>query len=110
MLNINRNKLLTTVHPDVVLDDVDEVIDEPNFNNHNTSPYPPSPYADLEKKYRKNRFNKSRSKSASDLFGVNGLGAHTASKSSDGNRLQKRKPKKKTFSKVSRVHSGKRNA
>jgi hypothetical protein len=101
--------LLNKVHPDVVLDDVDEVIDEPNFNNHNTSPDPPSPYADLEKKYRKNRFNKSRTKASSDLFGVNGAGKHPVAKSTDGNKLQKRKPKKKTFSKVSRVTATKRN-
>ncbi|TLU81579.1 MAG: hypothetical protein FDX21_10875 [Chlorobium sp.] len=97
------------VHPDVVLDDVVEVIDEPNFNNYNTSPDPPSPYADLEKKYRKNRFNKSRVKTASDYFSVSGGGMHAASKSSDGNKQQKRKPKKKTFSNASRVTSGKRN-
>jgi hypothetical protein len=108
-LNINRENLLKKVHPNVVLDDVDEVIDEPNFNNHNTSPDPPSPYADLEKKYRKNRFNKNKSKTPSDLFGVNGAGKHPVSKGVDGNRLQKRKPKKKAFSKVSRVTSGKRN-
>ena len=94
----------------MVLDDVDEVIDEPNFNNHNTSPDPPSPYADLEKKYRKNRFNKNRPKSSSDLFGVNGSGLHSGPKSADGNKPQKRKPKKKAFSKVSRNTSGKRNA
>jgi len=92
----------------VVLDDVDEVIDEPNFNNYNTSPDPPSPYADLEKKYRKNRFNKSRAKSTSDHFSVSS-GVHAVSKSTAGNKLQKRKPKKKTFSKVSRVTLGKRN-
>ncbi|MEI7933608.1 MAG: hypothetical protein WCH30_00930 [Chlorobiaceae bacterium] len=101
--------MLTKVHPDVVLDDVDEVIDEPNFNNHNTSPDPPSPYADLEKKYRKNRFNKSKAKSPSDYFSVSGGGAHPVSKNADGNKPQKRKPKKKTFSKVSRPASGKRN-
>jgi hypothetical protein len=93
----------------VVLDDVDEVVDEPNFNNHNTSPDPPSPYADLEKKYRKNRFNKNRSKNPSEFFSVKGAGKNSVSKSTDGNKLQKRKPKKKTFSKVSRVTSGKRN-
>jgi len=98
------------VHPEVVLDDVDEVIDEPNFNNYNTSPEPPSPYADLEKKYRKNRFNKSRSKNASDFFSVSATGTRSASKSTDGNKLQKRKPKKKTASKVYRPASGKRNA
>ena len=99
--------MLTTVHPDVVLDDV-EVIDEPNFNNHNTSPDPPSPYADLEKKYRKNRFNKSRTKTTSEYFSVSS-GVHAAAKSADGNKPQKRKPKKKTFSKGPRVSSGKRN-
>ncbi len=92
----------------MVLDDVDEVIDEPNFNNHNTSPEPPSPYADLEKKYRKNRFNKNRSNASSTFFGVSGAG-NSLSKSADGNKLQKRKPKKKNFSKVSRAASGKRN-
>ncbi len=102
--------MLNTVHPDVVLDDVDEVIDEPNFNNHNTSPEPPSPYADLEKKYRKNRFNKSRSKNPSDFFSVSGSGVHPVSKSADGNKLQKRKPKKKTSSKIFRAASGKRSA
>ncbi len=109
-MNINRKKLLKNVHPDVVLDDEDEVIDEPNFNNHNTSPDPPSPYADLEKKYRKNRFNKSRNQSGSDLFGVNGPGIYSVAKSADGNKLQKRKPKRKPPSKVSRFTSGKRSA
>jgi len=94
----------------VVLDDVDEVIDEPNFNNHNTSPDPPSPYADLEKKYRKNRFNKSRTKSTANIFGVSSAGKYTVAKSADGNKPQKRKPKKKTFSKVPRSTSGNRNA
>ena len=94
----------------MVLDDVDEVIEEPNFNNYNTSPEPPSPYADLEKKYRKNRFNKGRSKNPSEFFSVSGTGARSASKSADGNKLQqKRKPKKKTSSKVYRPTSGKRN-
>ena len=91
----------------MVLDDVVEVIDEPNFNNYNTSPDPPSPYADLEKKYRKNRFNKN--KTPSTLFGVNGVGKHPVANGADGNKLQKRKPKKKNFSKVSRAASGKRN-
>jgi hypothetical protein len=90
------------------MDDV-EVIDEPNFNNPNTSPDPPSPYADLEKKYRKNRYNKSRSKSPSDYFSAGGGGAHPASKSVDGNKLPKRKPKKKPFSKGPRPANGKRN-
>jgi hypothetical protein len=99
------------VHPEVVLDDVDEVIEEPNFNNYNTSPEPPSPYADLEKKYRKNRFNKGRSKNPSEFFSVSATASRPASKSADGNKLQqKRKPKKKTSSKVYRSTSGKRNA
>ncbi|NHQ59500.1 hypothetical protein G9409_02645 [Chlorobium sp. BLA1] len=102
--------MLNKVHPDVVLDDVDEVIDEPNFNNYKTSPDPPSPYADLEKKYRKNRFNKIRNKTTSDIFGVSGAGKHPSPKSTDGNKPQKRKPKKKSFSKVSRPVSGNRNA
>jgi len=101
--------LLKKVHPDVVLDDVDEVIDEPNFNNYNTSPDPPSPYADLEKKYRKNRFNKSRSKSPSDYFSVSGGVNNSVSKSADGNKPQKRKPKKRPFSKAPRPSNGKRN-
>ena len=92
----------------MVLDD-DEVIDEPNFNNYNTSPDPPSPYADLEKKYRKNRFNKSRTQGGSDLFGVNGSGMYSVAKSAEGNKMQKRKPKRKPQSKVSRVTSGKRS-
>jgi hypothetical protein len=94
----------------VVSDDVDEVIDEPNFNNHNTSPDPPSPYADLEKKYRKNRFNKNRNKSTSDIFGVSGSGKYVVAKSPDGNKPHKRKPKKKSFTKVSRPASGNRKA
>ena len=95
----------------MVLDDVEEVIEEPNINNYNTSPEPPSPYADLEKKYRKNRFNKGRSKNPSDFFSVSGSGVRSAPKSADGNKLQqKRKPKKKTSSKVFRSTSGKRNA
>ena len=93
----------------MVLDDEDEVIDEPNFNNYNTSPEPPSPYADLEKKYRKNRFNKGRSKNASDFFSVSASGIRSAPKSADGNKLQKRKPKKKTPPKVYRAATGKRN-
>jgi len=100
--------LLKKVHPDTVLDDV-EVIDEPNFNNYNTSPDPPSPYADLEKKYRKNRFNKSKPKSTSSYFSVSGGGAHAPSKSTDGNKPQKRRPKKKGCFKAARPLSGKPN-
>lgn len=44
----------------MVSDDFDEGVDEPNFNNPNTSPDPPSPYADLEKKYRRNKFNRKK--------------------------------------------------
>lgn len=96
------------VHPEEALDDL-EVIDEPNFNNFNTSPEPPSPYADLEKKYRKNRFNKSRNKKSSDLFGVNGVTVQPVVKTVNGNKLQKRKPKKKTFSRTTGTASGKKN-
>ena len=53
--------MVTKVHPDVVLDDV-EVIDEPNFNNYNTSPDPPSPYADLEKSTAKTGLTKAKPK------------------------------------------------
>jgi hypothetical protein len=91
------------------MDDFD-VIDEPNFNNFNTSPEPPSPYADLEKKYRKNRFNKNRNKKSSDLFGVNGATLQNAAKGVNGNKLQKRKPKKRTFTKPSGSPQGKRNS
>ena len=87
-----------------------EVIDEPNFNNFNTSPEPPSPYADLEKKYRKNRFNKNRNKKTSDLFGVSGVAPQLASNSTNGNKVQKRKPKKKTFTKSNGQPAGKRKA
>ncbi|TLU88109.1 MAG: hypothetical protein FDX30_01340 [Chlorobium sp.] len=101
--------MLDKVHPYEALDDF-EVLDEPNFNNFNTSPEPPSPYADLEKKYRKNRFNKNRNKKTTELYGVTGVGVPASSKNTDGNKLQKRKPKKKNFSKVPRSASGKRNA
>ncbi|MBM3422025.1 MAG: hypothetical protein FJY09_02040 [Chlorobi bacterium] len=99
-----------TVHPDVVLDDVDEVIDEPNFNNPNTSPDPPSPYADLEKKYRKNRFNKNRSKKTSDSPGYNSLQSPVTPKASRGNKVQKRKSTGKPPSKPARFTPGKRGS
>lgn len=91
----------------MVLDDVDEVIDEPNFNNYNTSPDPPSPYADLEKKYRKNKFNRNRKNHPSDLYGTNGLTAANGTKNSGG-KVQKRKSKKTPAPKPSRVPNGKR--
>jgi len=94
----------------VVLDDVDEVIDEPNFNNPNTSPDPPSPYADLEKKYRKNRFNKSRNKKTSDPLGYNTLLAPVSPKASRGNKVQKRKSSGKPPSKPARFSPGKRSS
>ncbi|ACD91334.1 conserved hypothetical protein [Chlorobium limicola DSM 245] len=98
------------VHPDAVLDDVDEVIDEPNFNNPNTSPDPPSPYADLEKKYRKNRFNKSRNKpQSSDSPGNSSLHKADSSKATRGNKIQKRKSSGKPATKSTRFSSGKRN-
>lgn len=94
----------------MVLDDVDEVIDEPNFNNPNTSPDPPSPYADLEKKYRKNRFNKSRNKKTSDPLGYNTLLAPVSPKASRGNKVQKRKSSGKPPSKPARFSPGKRSS
>ncbi|MGB0131555.1 hypothetical protein [Chlorobium sp.] len=109
-MNINWNILHKTVHPDVVLDDVDEVIDEPNFNNPNTSPEPPSPYADLEKKYRKNRFNKSRNKNSSDPQGYNSKLASASPKASRGNKVQKRKTTGKSPSKPARFSPGKRSS
>ncbi|MBN1278684.1 MAG: hypothetical protein K9I59_03890 [Chlorobium sp.] len=99
-----------TVHPDVVLDDVDEVIDEPNFNNPNTSPDPPSPYADLEKKYRKNRFNKSRNKKTPESPGYNSLFAPVSPKASRSNKVQKRKSTGKPSAKPARHSPGKRNS
>lgn len=101
---------MNTVHPDIVLDDFDEAVDEPNFNNPNTSPDPPSPYADLEKKYRKNRFNKSRNRTSAGAPGVNGQTSRTAPGGAEGNRVQKRKPKKKSAQKSFRSPSGRRNA
>jgi len=103
--------LLNKVHPDVVLDDVDQGIDEPNFNNFNPSPDPPSPYADLEKKYRKNRFNKSRNSSSSDGVGKSASKSHPLSNASGGgNKVHKRKSKKKPPAKSARYAPGKRNA
>ena len=99
-------------HPDVVLDVDYEVIDEPNFNNFNTSPDPPSPYADLEKKYRKNKFNRARNNGTSTtLFGTHGLPQSGGPKVS-GNKIQKKKnsSKKSPSAKPSRPSRGKRTS
>ncbi|NTU94249.1 MAG: hypothetical protein HGB29_07345 [Chlorobiaceae bacterium] len=97
------------IHPDAVLDDVYEVIDEPNFNNFNTSPDPPSPYADLEKKYRKNKFNRARNSGTAtpSLFGTHGLTQPGGTKAS-GNKVQKKKNRKAPTAKPSRSSNGKR--
>jgi hypothetical protein len=96
------------IHPDVVLDDPYEVIDEPNFNNYNTSPDPPSPYADLEKKYRKNKFNRNRKASPNDLYGTSGVGSTVNGLKNSGTKVQKKKGKKTSTPKTSRVANGKR--
>lgn len=103
-LNKIRTPLFISVHPDAVLDDVEEAYDEPNYNNYNTSPDPPSPYADLEKKYRKNRFNRQRSRNRNtaltDPLAVNG-NRQSSPKKANGNKVQKgTKPKKKTSQNV----------
>lgn len=93
----------------MVLDDVEEVIDEPNFNNFNTSPDPPSPYADLEKKYRRNKFNRPRKNSSTDPYGMNGVAPIGGTKSS-GNKSPKRKNKKNPGNKpATRVPNGKKS-
>ncbi|MCW8796991.1 MAG: hypothetical protein OQK67_08015 [Chlorobium sp.] len=87
----------------MVLDDVEEVLDEPNFNNPNTSPDPPSPYADLEKKFRKNKFNKKKNYYP-ELFGTQGVEQSEAQKVT-GNKVRKKKaakPKRKPTSKNKR--------
>lgn len=93
-----------------VLDDVEEFVDEPNFNNHNTSPHPPSPYADLEKKYRKNRFYKSRPKATGEYAGMINGNVAPVSRNVDGNKVQKRKPRKKNHAKSFRPPSGKKSS
>ena len=94
----------------MVLDVDYEVIDEPNFNNFNTSPDPPSPYADLEKKYRKNKFNRARKNgptTAATLFGTHGLPQSNGTKVT-GNKIQKKKNRKAPSAKPSRPSKGKR--
>jgi len=97
------------IHPDVVLDDVEEVIDEPNYNNFNTSPEPPSPYADLEKKYRKNKFNRARKNSPSGLYGTSGPVPANGSKPA-GKKFQKKRSKKSSAPKPSRQANGNNKA
>ncbi|MCG8345218.1 MAG: hypothetical protein MI685_08705 [Chlorobiales bacterium] len=98
-------------HPEVVSDDFKEVLEEPNFNNPNTSPDPPSPYADLEKRYRKNKFNKKKN-CYPELFGTQGLDLSGRS-SISGNKIRKKKatkPKRKPSSKTGRLRQGKRQS
>ena len=81
----------------MVSDDFEEVLEEPNFNNPNTSPEAPSPYADLEKKYRKNKFNKKKNYYP-ELFGTQGVDLSERQKIS-GNKVRKKetaRPKRKT--------------
>jgi hypothetical protein len=110
-LNLKLSNLQNKIHPDVALDDIHEVIDEPNYNNFNTSPDPPSPYADLEKKYRKNKFNRARKTGTTSLYGTAGPGPSSGSKVS-GNKVQKRKNSKpaspKPSTRPSRPSNGKR--
>ncbi|ARM31648.1 hypothetical protein [Prosthecochloris sp. HL-130-GSB] len=87
----------------MVSDDFDEVLDEPNFNNPNTSPEPPSPYADLEKKYRKNKFNKKKSNYYPELYGTSGISV------ADGSRATGNKSRKKNNGSRSRKKSSSRN-
>jgi len=101
--------LQNKIHPDVVLDDVCEVIDEPNFNNFNTSPDPPSPYAELEKKYRKNKFNRVRKDNGTTttLFGTHGLPQSNGT-NAPGNKVQKKKSRKPSNTRSTRSSNGKR--
>ncbi len=95
----------------MVSDDFEAVLEEPNFNNPNTSPDPPSPYADLEKRYRKNRFNKKKSYYP-ELFGTQGLDLSERPGTS-GNKIRKKKgtkPKRKPSSKTSRLRQGKKQS
>jgi len=104
--------LQNKIHPDVVLDDVYEVVDEPNYNNFNTSPDPPSPYADLEKKYRRNKFNRARkngSSTTTSLFGTHGLPQSNGTKAA-GNKVHKKKNRKAPTAKPSRPSNGSRRA
>ncbi|MEC9487732.1 MAG: hypothetical protein UMU76_09620 [Prosthecochloris sp.] len=74
-------------------DDFGEIADEPNYNNPNTSPDPPSPYADLEKKYRKNKFNKKKNSYYPELYGTSGVDISKSTKAS-GNKSQKKRSQK----------------
>jgi len=74
----------------MVSDDFDEGVDEPNFNNPNTSPDPPSPYADLEKKYRRNKFNRKKNSYYPELYGTAGV-TTTGSGNSNGNTSSSKK-------------------
>ena len=103
------NSLQRESHPDLVLDDFDEAIDEPNFNHPNTSPEPPSPYADLEKKFRKNKFNKKKSTSYyPELYGTSGISVAGGTKASGNKSHKKRsvKAKRKTPSGHGRSANG----
>ncbi|WP_294344761.1 hypothetical protein [Prosthecochloris sp.] len=95
----------------MVSDDFNEVLEEPNFNNPNTSPDPPSPYADLEKRYRKNKFNKKKNYYP-ELFGTQGVDL-SERPSNSGNKVRKKKtskPKRKPSSKANRQRQGKRQS
>ncbi|PWW82871.1 hypothetical protein CR164_03805 [Prosthecochloris marina] len=94
----------------MVSDDFNQVLEEPNFNNPNTSPDPPSPYADLEKRYRKNKFNKKKNYYP-ELFGTQGVDL-SERPSNSGNKVRKKKaskPKRKPSSKANRLRQGKQN-
>jgi len=86
----------------MVSDDFEEALEEPNFNNPNTSPDPPSPYADLEKKYRKNKFNKNKNHYPA-LFGTQGMEQPESPKTS-GNKVRKKKAAKSKRKPASRAN------
>ena len=95
----------------MVSDDFEEALEQPNFNNPNTSPDPPSPYADLERKYRKNKFNKKKNYYP-ELFGTQGVGVSDRPKIS-GNKDKKKKvvrSKRKPASKTNRFAQGNRQS
>ncbi len=95
----------------MVLDGFEEVLEEPNFNNPNTSPEPPSPYADLEKKYRKNKFNKKKNYYP-ELYGTQGLDL-TERQAVSGNKVRKKKSvnsKRKPSSRSGRLRQGKKKS
>ncbi|UWX57711.1 hypothetical protein NY406_11090 [Chlorobaculum sp. MV4-Y] len=97
------------IHPDVVLDEADEALDEPNYNNFNTSPDPPSPYADLEKKYRKNKFNKTRNNTSPGLYGTHGLVPVNGIKPA-GKKFQKKRNKSNVAPKPFKASNGNKSA